>query len=449
MMRPIPHYTKEFLMITQKEFLERRKRLMKDINKNAIVILPASPIMTRNGDYEYPYRQQSDFYYLTGFEEPESVLVLNPGGGNGEFLLFNRVRNREEEIWTGYRAGLEGAVKNFGADEAYAIHEFQSKLPELLEGRDEIYYTLGMNRHFDKVVLGSVNKIRSKIRNGLHSPVAFIDVIQKIHEMRLIKSEAEIALMRASAKIGSQAHVRAIKACKPGMYEYQLEAELMYEFQQQGARFPAYTPIVGSGANSCILHYNDNNKLIADQSIVLIDAGCEYQYYASDITRTFPANGVFSKEQRAIYEIVLEAQLAGIEAIRPNAPWDAAQNAIVKVITEGLKNIGLLKGDVKDLIEKQAYFPYYMHKSGHWLGLDVHDAGRYKVDGLWRKLQPGMVLTVEPGIYLSADILGLDTRWHHIGVRIEDDVLVTENGYEILSKDVPKKIEDIEQLMKK
>lgn len=434
-------------MITKSEFAKRRKQVMKKIGPTGIAIFAAAPVAARNADCDYPYRQNSDFYYLTGFEEPDSVAIIMPNRKEGQFILFNRVRNRAEEIWTGFRAGQEGAKKDFGADEAYPISELTKKLPELLEGRDEIYYTLGLDDIFDKTLLNAINKIRGKIRSGIYSPISFKDITETIHEMRLIKSPAEIKLMRKAADISAGAHIRAIQACKPGMNEYQLEAEITYEFQKNGARFLAYNSIVGSGENSCILHYNNNNKVIEKNSVVLIDAGCEYQYYAADITRTFPANGRFSPEQKAIYEIVLAAQLAGIKAVRPGAPWPSAQTAIIKVITQGLLDVGILKGKLNTLIEKEAYFPFYMHKSGHWLGMDVHDVGRYKVNGKWRLLRPGMVLTVEPGIYISPDISGVDKRWHHIGVRIEDDVLVTAKGNEILSYRVPKHIDDIEALM--
>jgi len=435
-------------MITMTEFAKRRQQVMKKMGSTGIAILASAPLAVRNGDYVFPYRQKSDFYYLTGFEEPESVAVIVPNRKNGKFILFNRVRDREQEIWNGLRAGQEGARNLFGADEAYPINELENKLPELLEGREEIYYTIGLDQSFDHLLLAAVNKIRGRVRSGIYSPIVLKDITDTVHEMRLIKSPAEIKLMRKAAEISAAAHVRAMKACKPGVNEYQLEAEIIYEFQRNGARFPAYTSIVGSGANSCILHYNENNKVINKNSIVLIDAGCEYQYYASDITRTFPASGRFSPEQKAIYDIVLAAQLAGIKAVRPGAIWPAAQNAIVKVITQGLLDLGILKGKLDTLIEKQAYFPFYMHKSGHWLGLDVHDVGRYKVDGKWRVLRPGMVLTVEPGIYISADIPGVDKRWHNIGVRIEDDVLVTAKGNEILSHAAPKTTEEIEALMR-
>lgn len=434
-------------MIKMTEYAKRRKQLMQKIGPNGIVILPAAPELNRNGDTSFPYRQNSDFYYLTGFNEPEAIAIIAPKRKGGEFILFNRVRDREQEIWNGFRAGQQGARKTYGANEAFPISEFESKLPELLEGRTEIHYPISLDKKFDAAILKAVNKIRGKIRSGMQSPMAFVDIIDTIHEMRLIKSPAEIALMRKAADISVDAHIRAMQLCRPGINEYQLEAELQHEFQSNGARFLAYPSIVGSGANSCILHYNDNDHIVKDGSVVLIDAGCEYQNYASDLTRTFPANGKFSPEQRAIYEVVLAAQLAGIKAVRPGAAFPAIQNAIVKVITQGLLDIGLLKGKLNDLIESQAYFKFYMHKSGHWLGLDVHDVGRYKINGKWRTLKPGMVLTVEPGIYISSDIPGVPKKWHHIGVRIEDDVLVTPKGCEVLSGGLPKTVEDIEAIM--
>lgn len=434
-------------MIEMSEYAERRKRVIHYIGSKGIVIIPSSPLVRRNGDYDYPYRQNSDFYYLTGFEEPEAVLILAPGREQGEYILFNRVRDRDEEIWTGYRAGQEGAVTRFGADQAFPIQKLSEELPKLLEGYEQIYHSLGMDKQFDEFLMNILNKIRGKIRSGTQSPIAFMDIAYFLHEMRLIKSPAEIEVMRRAADISASAHIHAMQKCKPGMYEYELEAELMYEFQRSGARFPAYTSIVGGGENSCILHYNDNNKLIEKDQIVLIDAGCEYQNYASDITRTFPANGRFSPEQKAIYDIVLEAQLAGIAAVFPGGLWSEPQDAIVKIITAGLIDLGILKGSLDELIETEAYTAFYMHRSGHWLGLDVHDVGRYKVNGKWRPFESGMVLTVEPGIYISKDHSNVDKRWHNIGVRIEDDVLVTDHGHEILSKSVPKSTQEIESLM--
>ena len=434
-------------MLKMIEFAKRRNQLMQKIGPNGVVILASSPIAIRNNDCLFSYRQHSDFYYLTGFEEPESVAIFAPKRKGGQFILFNRVKDRDKEIWEGIRAGQKGACKQFGADESFPIDDLEKKLPEILEGREQIHYSLGINKDFDQILLKALNKVRARVRNGMQSPFAFVDVDPTLHEMRLIKSPAEQMMMCKAAEISADAHIRAMQTCVPGMNEYQLEAEITYEFQRNGARYAAYNTIVGSGANSCILHYTDNNKIIKNGDLVLIDAGCEYYNYASDITRTFPANGRFSAEQRAIYEIVLEAQIAGIKAVRPGAAYSLYHSATVKVITQGLLDLGLLKGSLQDLIEKQAYFKFYMHKSGHWLGLDVHDVGRYKIDKKWRMLQPGMVLTVEPGIYISADLPGVAKRWHNIGIRIEDDVLVTAKGNEVLSHKAPKKITEIESIM--
>jgi Xaa-Pro aminopeptidase len=439
-------YNKDGPMLNMSEFAKRRKKVMQKIDSTGLVILVSAPTTYRNNDCEYPYRQQSDFYYLTGFEEPEAVAILAPKRKEGEYILFCRPKDRDKEIWEGIRAGQKNACKVFGADESFPMSQLEEKLPELLDGREKIHYSLGLNKSFDKLFLKAINKLRGKIRNGTQSPLALIDVESTLHEMRLIKTASELNLMRKAAEISAYAHIRAMQSCFPGMNEHQLEAEITYEFQRNGARYPAYSTIVGSGANSCILHYTRNNKIIQEKDLVLVDAGCEYQYYASDITRTFPASGRFSAEQKAIYEIVLAAQLAGIKAVRPGAAYSHYHETVVKVITQGLLDLKLLKGRLSDLIEKQAYFKFYMHKSGHWLGMDVHDVGRYKVSGQWRRLEPGMVLTVEPGIYISADS-GAPKRWHNIGIRIEDDVLVTEKGCEVLSHKAPKKIEDIEALM--
>lgn len=438
-------------MIKMSEYASRRKKLMELVGPDSVVILVSAPLTQRNSDADYIFRQNSDFYYMTGFDEPEAVAVIAPKRKEGQFILFSQERIREEEIWTGLRAGQEGARKIYGADQAFSIAELEERLPSMLTGRKELHCSLGNDKNADDVVLNALNQVRRYIRNGLQSPVQLVDVSDSIHEMRLIKSPAEIDLMRKAAEISSQAHIRAMKFCKPGKNEFELEAEIMHEFQRNGARFAAYTSIVGAQENSCILHYIANNQKIKNGDIVLIDAGCEYQYYASDITRTFPANGKYSPEQRAIYELVLKAQLAGIKAVRPGALWTAPQTAIVKVITEGLVNLGILKGKVSKLIEEEAYRPFYMHKSGHWLGLDVHDVGRYKVNGKWRTFQPGMVLTVEPGIYISplddSILKKVHKKWHNIGIRIEDDVLVTKTGNDVLSHVVPKTISEIESLM--
>lgn len=434
-------------MLNMSEYAKRRKELMRQVGPSGIVILPATNELIRSGDSTYPFRQNSDFYYLTGFDEPESVLVLAPKRKEGEFILFNRVRDRSREIWDGPRAGQDGAKKDYGADQAFPFDDFENMLPELLSGREEIHYPLGSHNVFDNQMLGAVNKLRAKIRSGVQSPFAFMDIAPSIHEMRLLKSAAEIAIMQRAVDITAKAHLRAMEICRPGMNEYELEAAIMYEFQRHGARFPAYNSIVGAGKNTCVLHYVSNNEVIKDHDLVLIDAGAEFENYAADITRTFPANGRFSGEQRAIYELVLESQLAAIKAVKPGAAWTAPQTVIVKIITQGLIDLGILKGRLDDLIEKEAYAPFYMHRSGHFLGLDVHDVGRYRVNNKWRPLEVGMALTVEPGIYISADIPGVHKRWHNIGVRIEDDVIVTKTGRDVLSHMIPKKIADIESIM--
>ncbi len=434
-------------MLKMTEFAHRRKALMEKIGPDSLVILNAAPQAIRNHYHEYPYRQSSDFHYLTGFNEPEAVLILAPQRKKGEFVLFNRARNRDEEIWNGYRAGQAGAREHVGADEAFDIQDLKKTLPELLEGREKIYYTLGVSPAFDELVLSAINAVKDKVRSGVEAPTTFVDIHPLLHEMRVFKSEAEIALMRRAAEISADAHIRAMRTCKPGMPEYLLEAEMTHEFLRQNARHHAYTPIIGSGANSCILHYITNDQIMQDGDLVLIDAGAEYFYYSADVTRTFPINGRFTGEQRAIYEIVLAAQLAGINAVKPGTPWNEIDNIVIKIITEGLLDVGLLQGKLDDLIEKQAYSPFYMHRSGHWLGLDTHDAGNYKINHQWRELEPNMVRTVEPGIYISADIPGVPTRWHNIGVRIEDDIVVTAQGPDVLSKKAPKTIDDIEALM--
>lgn len=435
-------------MIKMPEYGKRRKELMQIVGSKGIVILPAAKEVLRNGDAVYSFRQNSDFYYLTGFSEPDAVLVLAPKRKEGEYILFNRVRDPHHEIWDGPRVGQKGACKEFLADQAFPIQDLEKILPELLIGRESIHYPLGANSHFDEIITKSVNKIRAKIRSGLASPIQFMDIDPSLHELRLFKSPNEIAMMQKAVDITAKAHVSAMQVCQPGMYEYELEATIMYEFMRHGARFPAYGCIVGAGKNTCILHYVNNNQKIVDGDLVLIDAGAEYDNYAADITRTFPANGRYSAEQRAIYELVLDAQMAAIKAVKPGASWMAPQITIVKRMTQGLIDLGILKGNVNDLIEKQAYFPFYMHRSGHWLGLDVHDAGRYQMGDKWRKFESGMVLTVEPGIYISKNIPGVHKRWHNIGIRIEDDVVVTDSGCDVLSRDIPKQIADIEAIMK-
>jgi len=430
----------------QKEFARRRKQLMRMMGHNAIAILPTGREQTRNRDVDYPFRPDSDFFYLTGFPEPEAVAVLAPGRPHGEYLLFCRERDLEKETWNGRRAGPEGALRDYGADDAFPISDIDDILPGLLESHERVFYTVGAAPDFDRRVIGWVNRLRNQSRAGKQAPDEFISLQHFVHDMRLYKSRAEVKLMRQAANISARAHKRAMQVCHPGMMEYQLEAEFLHEFRRAGGE-PAYPSIVGGGENACILHYTENNAELRDGDLLLIDAGAEHQCYASDITRCFPVNGRFSKAQRAIYELVLEAQLAAIEEVYPGNTWNAPHDTAVKVITRGLVKLGLLRGHTSRLIKTQAYRKFYMHRTGHWLGMDVHDVGDYKVGDEWRVLEPGMVLTVEPGIYIAAGSKGVARKWWNIGVRIEDDVLVTRDGYDVLSKQTPKGIDEIEARM--
>jgi len=435
------------MRIAKAEFARRRKQLMALMEPNSIAIVPAAPERQRSRDTDYHYRQDSDFLYLSGFEEPQAVLVLIPGREHGEFVLFVRERNREREIWDGYRAGPEGACSEFEADDAFPIDDIDDILPGLLEGKQRVYYAMGKDADFDKHVMDWVNTIRAKVRSGATPPGEFLDLSHFLNDMRLFKSAAELRVMKEAGDISARAHVRAMQACKPGVMEYQLEAEILHEFNMSGARFPAYNTIVGGGKNGCILHYIENSAPLKNGDLVLIDAGCELDYYAADITRTFPVNGKFSPEQKALYEICLQAQLAAIAECKPGKHWNDPHEATVRVITEGLVKVGLLEGNVGELIQAEAYKEFYMHRAGHWLGMDVHDVGDYKVGGEWRVLEPGMVLTVEPGIYVAPDNERVAKKWRGIGIRIEDDVVITKDGHEVLTSGVPKTVAEIETLM--
>ena len=435
------------MKITRQEFARRRKALMEVMEPNSIAIVPSAPERQRSRDTEYPYRQDSDLHYLSGFPEPGAVLALIPGREHGEFVLFCRDRDPDREIWDGYRAGPEGACRDYGADDAFPIDDIDDILPGLLEGRERVYYAMGKDREFDRQVMDWVNSIRAKVRSGATPPGEFLDLNHFLHDLRLIKSAAELRLMRHAGEISARAHSRAMRYCQPGVMEYQLEAEILHEFAMAGARFPAYSSIVGGGKNGCILHYIENNAALKNGDLVLIDAGCEYETYAADITRTFPVNGIFSAEQRALYEWVLKAQRAAIAEIRPGNHWNRPHEVSVQVLTEGLVELGLLQGEVDELIANEAYREFYMHRVGHWLGLDVHDVGDYKIDGQWRLLEPGMVMTVEPGLYVAPDNERVARKWRGIGIRIEDDVVVTKEGCEVLTDGVPKEPDDIEALM--
>jgi Xaa-Pro aminopeptidase len=419
---------------------------MRLMGRDSIAILPAAPTRQRNNDVEYNYRPDSDFYYLTGFAEPEAVAVLIPGRPAAEYVLFVRDRNPEREIWDGKRAGPSGAVADYGADDAFPIGDIDEILPGLLEGRERVFYTMGLHLEFDQRVVGWVNSLRAQARSGLHPPQEFVALDHVLHDMRLFKSRTELAWMRRAGEIGAAAHVRGMQFCRPGRMEYEVMAEILHEFNRHGADI-SYHPIVGGGANSCVLHYRDNNARLVDGDLLLVDAGCEYGYYASDITRTYPVSGRFTAEQRAIYDIVLEAQYAAIDKVRPGNHWNEPHDAAVRVITAGLVRLKLIKGPVASAIRAGTYKRFFMHRTGHWLGMDVHDVGDYKVGDEWRVFEPGMVLTVEPGIYIAAGTRGVSRRYWNIGVRIEDDVAVTRKGCEVLSSQVPKSADEIEALM--
>jgi len=428
--------------MSPKEFQRRRRQLMRMLGKGSVAVLPAATAKTRNRDVQYLFRQESEFFYLTGFAEPEAVLVLAPGRTNGEFLLFCRDRDPDRETWDGARAGPQGAVRDFGADDAYPITDIDDILPGIIEQCERVYYNLGMDHDFDQRLIGWVAALRERGGGG-HTPDEFIALDHQLHDLRLFKSRAEISAMRKAAKISVAAHKRAMARCRPGLFEYQVEAEFAHEFRRHGARL-AYLPIIGSGPNSCVLHYHANDRQLEDGDLLLIDAGCEYDYYASDVTRTFPVNGRFTAEQRAIYDIVLEAQEAAFAEVRPGNHWNAPHEAARRVIARGLRSAGLIDGNLKTLLKQGAYRPFFMHRTGHWLGMDVHDVGDYKIHDQWRLLEPGMALTVEPGIYIPPGSKHAPKRWWGIGVRIEDDVLVTREGYDLLTLGLPRTAEEIE-----
>jgi len=424
----------------------QRRSLLAARMQSGVAIVPGAPERTRNRDAHYPYRFDSYFYYLTGFREPEAVLVVI-AGEPAKSLLFCRDKSPEREVWDGFRHGPAAAREAFGFDEAHSITKLDELVPELLSNQTALFTHLGADSVWDARVVGWVNEVRNRARSGVTAPREIEDVHVVLDEMRLIKSAEELATMRRAAEISTGAHRRAMQSARPGRSEYEIEAELLYEFRRHGAQAPAYTPIVAAGANACVLHYVENAAALADGDLLLIDAGCELDGYASDITRTFPVNGKFSGPQKDVYEMVLAAQAAALAEVRPGNTWDQPHEAAVRVLAQGLVDLGLLSGGVEQAIETEAYKKFYMHRTGHWLGLDVHDAGDYKLNGQWRALQPGMVLTVEPGCYIRAGD-GVPERFANIGVRIEDDVLVTDDGHEVLTTAVPKAPGDIENLMR-
>ncbi len=434
-------------MIDKSEFLLRRQQLLDQLEPHSVVIIASAKEQQRNSDVMFPFRQNSDFHYLTGFPEDEAVLVLRRGEQKNEMILFSKVCDPVHERWTGPIFGQEKACENFGADLAYPISVLNEKMPELLANNQRVYSFLNPEECLTKKLLQWISELRAQVRSGIKAPEQLLDVRSLLHEMRWRKSAHEINLMRCAAEISARGHVRLMRNLSSLSFEYQLEAELVAEFTRNGARAQAYPPIVGAGANSCILHYNNNNAPLNEGELVLIDAGCEWENYASDVTRTLPIGGRFSPEQKAIYELVLSAQMAVIAKVAPGVRWDKLQLIAVEIITTGLVKLGILSGNVEQLIEAGAYKRFYMHNIGHWIGLDVHDVGAYKINGEWRTLESGNVLTVEPGIYISAGEMGVHQKWWNIGVRIEDDVLVTPTGSEVLTSMIPKSVEEIEAIM--
>lgn len=436
------------MKLTQADFKQRRDHLAQKMGANSVAIIATRAEMYRNRDADYKYRADSSFYYLTGFAEPEAVAVLETfaEGETYRYSLFCRERNREMEIWNGYRAGVEGAVEIYGADEAFAIDLLDQEIIAKLLNKDRLYFRIGHQAEFDARVSQWIQKADSQQRRGSTSPAEVIQLDRLVDEMRLKKSAQEIELMQIASNISADAHTRAMQSVKPEMMEYALEAELNYIFGKHGC-VPAYNSIVGGGENACILHYVENNKPLKDGDLVLIDAACEYEFYASDITRTFPVNGKFSPEQKALYNIVLDAQLAAIDATRIGNHYKYPHEVAVKILTQGLVDLGLLSGNVAELVENEAFRQFFMHGTGHWLGMDVHDVGAYKHGEDWRAYEAGMVVTVEPGLYVAPDDETVEAKWRGIGIRIEDDIVVTENGPLVLTKNVVKTVEEIEQLM--
>ena len=435
--------------LIQADFQERRDILAGEMGLRSIAIIATSPVAMRNRDADYKFRSDSSFFYLTGFAEPEAVAVIETFDTEEEgysYSLFCRERDREMEIWNGYRAGVDGAVDDYDADEAYAIDLLDDEILEKLQNKDKLFYRIGQQADFDARVAKWIATASGESRKGASVPAQVIQLDRIIDELRLHKSADELELMQIASDISAEAHTRAMQMVKPGMMEYALEAELNYVFGKNGC-VPSYNSIVGGGANGCILHYVENDKELKDGDLVLIDAACEYQLYASDITRTFPVNGKFSPEQKALYEVILKAQIAAIDAVRVGNSYKEPHHVAVRIMVQGLLDLGLIQGNLEEIIQKESFRQFYMHGTGHWLGMDVHDVGSYKVDGDWRTYEEGMVVTVEPGLYIAPDDETVDAKWRGIGIRIEDDVAVTKNGPRVLTAAVVKSVEDIETLM--
>jgi Xaa-Pro aminopeptidase len=433
-------------MIKQQEYARRRRDLMEVAGGGAVIIVRAAPVKIRNRDAAYPYRQDSDFLYLSGFSEPEAMLVLVPGAKGGRSIMFCRERDPARELWDGARAGTKGAVEQHGFDEAFPISEVKQRLPELLQGCERVYYDLGKDAEFDQLLIGWLNEFRAKTRKKFNAPDEIIALDHSLHEIRLFKSRGEVSAMRKSARVAEAAHRRAMQVCKPGMSEAEIHAELIHTFISNGCE-ASYVPIVAGGANACVLHYIANRDPLNDGDLLLIDAGAEYDGYASDITRTFPVNGKFSGPQKDLYEIVLAAQLKAIEETREGNAWEHVHETAVQIATQGMIDLGILMTSLDEALEEEHFKDYYVHNTGHWLGMDVHDVGEYEVDGHSRVLERGMALTVEPGIYIPPAATSVDETWRGMGIRIEDNVVVTRNGCDVLTSGICKTVDDIEQLM--
>lgn len=435
-------------MIEYQEYVERRHRLLSQLKPNSVVVISAAQLATRSRDTEYPFRQNSDFYYLTGFPEPDALLLLSNQDGEYTSILFCLPKDPQAEIWHGRRIGPDAAMQDFAMDEAYPLEDVEHALVELLEGHEHLYFAQGEQADLDVQVFSSLEQLRNAPKQSRLAPHSLINIRPLLHTMRLIKSVSEIALMQQAADISVTAHKRAMIFAKPGAFEYQLQAEIEHEFAMQGAKAPAYGTIVGGGDNACILHYTENSDALKEGDLVLIDAGAEFQGYAADITRTFPVSGRFSEPQAQLYKVVLDAQLAAIDLVKPGNNLKAVGDKAIEVLTQGLLDLGILSGDLSQLIKDKAYQAFYMHGIGHWLGLDVHDVGHYKVDGKDIAFEPGMVMTIEPGLYIAPDA-PVDEKWRGIGIRIEDNLLVTTDGHINLTAAMPKQIDEIEKLMER
>jgi Xaa-Pro aminopeptidase len=433
-------------VIKQKEYARRRRQLMRMAGEESIIILQAAPARLRNNDVYFPYRQDSDFLYLTGFREPDALLVLLPEENGGKSILFCRDRDPEREMWDGRMVGLEAAVSEYGMDEAFEIKEAESRLRDMLRDMDRIYYDLGRDPMFDQRLIGWLNEFRGEARKTFHAPEEIHALDHMLHDMRVYKSREELSVMRRSAKVAIEAHEIAMQICEPGLNEADVHASLVHTFTRHQCE-PSYLPIVGGGANACVLHYISNNQVLSDGDLLLIDAGAEYDGYASDITRTFPVNGKFSSEQRALYDVVLAAQAAAVGKARAGEQWQDVHDAAIHVATEGMIDLGILEGSLDDQLESKGYKRFYIHNTGHWLGLDVHDVGEYTIDGHSRELEPGMVMTIEPGIYIGPEEGSVDECWRGIGIRIEDNIAITSDDPRVLTDGLARSADEVEALM--